>query len=135
LDCQSNKLNLKRTDLPNNCPPNNNQEIIGDLFRLVKNDPPGDDDFLDWIDEFPGRKFSIECKAKSMCLFINGSKHHDDLKKTPRMLVLYKYQAQIKYDKSSGNFFLNNSGHVSWWRSQTVDPKKMVIKLEDFDDK
>ena len=59
-----------REPLPDGCPPDTAEEIVQprDVFRLVRTDPPTEDDFKSQREENPGRTFRgvDECQARGL---------------------------------------------------------------------
>ncbi len=62
-----------REPLPDNCPPDTADEITSPrlVFRLVRNNPPTDDDFQSQQAERPDRVFRdvTECQARGLSVF------------------------------------------------------------------
>ena len=62
-----------REPLPENCPPNEAEEITSPrlVYRLVRNNPPTDDDFRSQRAERPDRIFRdvTECQARGLSVF------------------------------------------------------------------
>ena len=73
----ANKITMTyREPLPEDCPPDEAEEILEPtvVFRLVRNDPPTDDDFRSQRAEKPTRQFSIpECRVRGLSVFKNRS--------------------------------------------------------------
>ena len=65
-----------REALPDNCPPETSDEITSPrlVFRLVRNNPPTDDDFQSQRAEKPTAQFNVsECRARGVSVFTNLS--------------------------------------------------------------
>jgi hypothetical protein len=62
-----------REPLPENCPPDEAEEITSPrlVYRLVRNNPPTDDDFQSQQAERPDRVFRdvTECQARGLSVF------------------------------------------------------------------
>ena len=62
-----------RETLPENCPPDEAEEITSPrlVYRLVRNNPPTDDDFQSQQAERPDRVFRdvTECQARGLSVF------------------------------------------------------------------
>ena len=61
-----------REPLPDDCPPEESEDITEPLivFRLVRNNPPTDDDFKSQRAEKPTRNFGVsECMARGVSVF------------------------------------------------------------------
>lgn len=66
---------LYREPLPDNCPPDTAEEINAHrtVYRLVRNNPPTDDDFQSQRAEQPERIFRdvTECQARGLSVFVS----------------------------------------------------------------
>ena len=64
-----------REPLPENCPPDEAEEIAAPrlVYRLVRSNPPTDDDFQSQQAEKPDRVFQdvTECQARGLSVFAN----------------------------------------------------------------
>ena len=61
-----------REQLPKGCPPDDAIEIaaIREVFRLVRTDPPSDDDFRSQRAEKPNVRFGVdECRARGVSVY------------------------------------------------------------------
>lgn len=66
---------LYREPLPEDCPPDDADEIRSPrvVYRLVRNNPPTNDDFRSQRAELPERIFRdvTECQARGLSVFVN----------------------------------------------------------------
>ena len=104
-----------REPLPDGCPPDTAEEIIQprDVFRLVRTNPPTEDDFKSQRAEKPGHTFPDECKARGLSVY---TKRRD----SERLLKLPKFRGQLicRLRLGSGAGKIQQTGrrsHHTWW--------------------
>jgi hypothetical protein len=106
-----------REPLPEDCPPDNAWEITAHraVYRLVRNNPPTDDDFRSQRAENPHRAFRrvTECQSRGVSVFADqrDAKRQTEI---PRLKGL----AVCQVDLVSGAGRIQKTGrssHYTWW--------------------
>ncbi len=105
-----------REPLPEGCPPDDAEEITAPriMYRLVRNNPPTDDDFRSQRAERPAARFKVsECQTRGVSVFAN---RRDAERQTeiPRLKAL----AVCQVDLSAGAGRIKRTGgssHHTWW--------------------
>ena len=113
---------LYREPLPDDCPPDDAEEINAARFvyRLVRNNPPNDDDFRSQRVEKPTARFNVsECRARGLSVFANR-RVAERLAKKPNLadsaicqVVLTTGAGRIK--RTGGR------SHYTWWPYKDYD--------------
>lgn len=104
-----------REGLPPNCPPSAAQEIRErqDVYRLVRTDPPTDDDFRSQRAEKPSHRFRDECR-------VGGLSVHTDRRDSERARRLPTLQGRLicrlRLDAGAGMLLqTGRPSHHTWW--------------------
>ena len=111
-----------REPLPDGCPPEEAEDISGlrIVFRLVRHDPPANDDFKSQRAENPNRKFRSECHARGLSV-------HDDLKASEKIMKLPtqrgKRICRVRLSSGAGRIqkTFRNPSHYTWWPFSDFD--------------
>ena len=107
-----------REPLPLDCPPDDAVEIAGRrvVYRLVRHNPPVDDDFRSQRAERPDAMFRevTECQARGLSVF-SGSSHA--LRRAKSGKLKGAMLCEVTLDRGSGRIRRtgNRSGHQTWW--------------------
>lgn len=112
-----------REPLPADCPPDDAEDITADMtvFRLVRGNPPTDDDFRSQRVESPNRKFPVdECTTRGLSVFSLEKDAKEKTLKIHRLRDHLIYHVKLttgagKIRKSSG------SSHITWWPFANFD--------------
>ena len=108
---------MYREALPKNCPPPDAQEIESEriVYRLVRNNPPTEDDFRSQRLEHPESNFRniTECQARGLSVFA-------DLEETRSVSERPGFQGamtcQITLASGAGKIILTGrKSHHTWW--------------------
>ena len=106
-----------REPLPDGCPPDTAEEIVQprDVFRLVRTDPPTEDDFKSQREENPGRTFRgvDECQARGLSV-------HTDRRDSENALRLPKFRrwsiCRLQLGLGAGKILqTGRPSHHTWW--------------------
>lgn len=105
-----------REPLPEGCPPDEAEEIVELIvvFRLVRNNPPTDDDFMSQRAEKPNQKFNAsECIARGVSVF-------KDRAAAERMSKARNLRGtmvcQVTLNRGAGRIQRTGSrSHYTWW--------------------
>lgn len=112
-----------REPLPDGCPPEEAEDISGFriVFRLVRHDPPANDDFKSQRAENPNRKFGniSECRLRGLSV-------HDDLKASKEIMKLPTQRGKriCRVRLNSGAGRIQKTGrvaHYTWWPFSDFD--------------
>ena len=113
---------LYRESFPDNCPPDTAAEIDAMCFvyRLVRNNPPTNDDFRSQRAEKPTARFNVsECRARGLSIFADR-RVAERLAKKPNLtgseicqVVLTPGAGRIK--QTGGR------SHYTWWPYKDYD--------------
>ena len=105
-----------RERLPDGCPPDEAEKLsdVRVVFRLVRTDPPTEEDFRSERAELPNNRFGAsECMARGLSVFSNQNAAR-------RLLRARRHRGklicQITLDQSAG-YILKTFGrsHFTWW--------------------
>ena len=105
-----------REPLPEGCPPDEAEEIVAPrtVYRLVRNDPPTDNDFRSQRAEYPTEQFSVsECRVRGVSVYANLR----DVERQTRRPKL-KGMAVCQVDLIAGAGRIKKTGgrsHFTWW--------------------
>ena len=106
-----------REPLPEDCPPDDAWEITGHraVYRLVRNNPPTDDDFRSQRAENPHRVFHrvTECQSRGLSVFAD---QRDAERQTE--ISRLKELAVCRVDLFAGAGRIQKTGgssHYTWW--------------------
>ncbi len=116
--------NLYLEPLPEDCPPEESEYINETriVFRLVRNDPPTDDDFMSQRAQRPNRRFRVsECQARGLSVHsdVNASRA---IQKLPRMRMQGMKVCRVVLDSGAGR--IQKTGghyHYTWWPLANFD--------------
>lgn len=104
-----------RESLPYGRPPEGAEDVSEPraVFRLVRNDPPTDDDFRSQRAENPERPFHDECRARGLSV-------HGDIRDSARTMKLPtqkgKRICRVELDIGAGSVQKTGRGsHQTWW--------------------
>ena len=104
-----------RESLPDGCPPEEAEDVSEPriVFRLVRSDPPTDDDFKSQRAENPKRPFHDECRARGLSV-------HGDARDSARTMKLPaqkgKHICRVELDAGAGSIQKTGRGsHHTWW--------------------
>ena len=110
-----------REELPVNCPPAAAEEIVQrrDVYRLVRTDPPTDDDFRSQRAEKPGHHFRDECRARG--LSVHSDPH--DSEQARRLPTLQgRLICRLHLDAGAGELLqTGRPSHHTWWPLASYD--------------
>jgi len=112
-----------REELPIDCPPHDAEEVAVDMavFRLVRDNPPTDEDFRSQRAEFPNRGFPVdECTTRGLSVFSQEKEAKEKILKIHRLRNHLICHVKLKSGagkirKSSG------SSHITWWPFANFD--------------
>ena len=111
-----------REPLPDDCPPVDAEEIDAPriLYRLVRNNPPTDDDFRSQRAEKPTARFNVsECRARGVSVFTNLS---DAERQTRRRNLRHLTPCLITLTAGAGRIQkTGGSSHYTWWPYKDYD--------------
>ncbi|MDD9810520.1 MAG: hypothetical protein OXU71_02210 [Gammaproteobacteria bacterium] len=105
-----------REELPIDCPPHDAEEVAVDMavFRLVRDNPPTDEDFRSQRAENPKAKFGVsECQARGLSVFavLEDARRICKLQRMRDRLIC---RVQLNIDagkiKQTGK-----KSHYTWW--------------------
>lgn len=107
-----------REPLPDDCPPPDAEELVEPriVYRLVRNNPPGLDDFRSFRALNPDRELRnvTECQMRGVSVFINlkGVDAVRQRRNLRRTLI-----CAVVLDKGAGRILLTNpeTSHCAWW--------------------
>ena len=105
-----------RESLPPDCPPAASEEIIAErnVFRLVRTEPPTDDDFRSQRAEHPQRVFRVsECRARGLSVYAERR----DAEAALRLPALRgRLVCRVWLRKAAGRIQQTGRGsHHTWW--------------------
>ena len=104
-----------RETLPEDCPPDETEEIsaVRDVFRLVRNTPPTEDDFRSQRAEKPQAIFHVsECQACGLSVFADRA-DCERARKLPTLRGRFIYRIQL----ATGAERIQETGrpsHLTW---------------------
>ena len=107
-----------REPLPDECPPDEAEEIDAPrvVYRLVRSNPPTDDDFRSQLAERPDRIFRniTECQARGLSV-------RTDLASAVKLMGLRTMRGrmlyQVRLDNGAGRIMQTGEDpdHTTWW--------------------
>ena len=110
-----------REDLPPNCPPAAAVAISQrrDVYRLVRTDPPTDDDFRSQRAEKPNLHFHDECRARGLSVHTDRS----DSERARRLPTLQgRLICRLRLDAGAGMWQqTGRPSHRTWWPFASYD--------------
>jgi hypothetical protein len=120
-------------DFPKQCPPSDARQDTLEVFRLVSNIPPTEDDFRPNIREFPHQPFrdDVLCYAHGVSVY----KKYEDVLNTREN----KRNKRLRDKKIAVGTITPKDGviketfapsHVTWWL-QTDEPHKTFKEVQD----
>ena len=105
-----------REPLPEGCPPDDAEEITAPrvVYRLVRNNPPTDDDFRSQRAERPASLFNVsECQARGVSVYAN---FHDVERQTRRPKLKGLAVCQVDLITRAGRIKkTGGTSHYTWW--------------------
>ena len=111
-----------RESLPDNCPPDTADEITPPrlVYRLVRNNPPTDDDFRSQRAQKPTAQFNVaECRARGLSMFTDRS---DAEKQTRRRNLRNLIPCLVTLTAGAGRIKkTGGSSHYTWWTYNSYD--------------
>ena len=112
-----------REPLPDDCPPDDAEEITAPrvVYRLVRNNPPTDDDFRSQRAERPDRVFRDvnECQARGMSVFASLSAA-ESLSERGRLQGTAV--CLVNLNPGAGSILLTGRhSHHTWWPLASYD--------------
>lgn len=119
-----------REPLPDDCPPEESEDITEPLivFRLVRNNPPTDDDFKSQRAEKPTQNFGVsECIARGVSVF----KERAAAEKMSKARNLKGTMVcQVELDRGAGRIQRTGSrSHYTWWPLANFDIRSNCVVL------
>ncbi len=113
---------------PENCPPKTAEEAAIQVYRLVNNDPPNEDDFMSWREQHPNDicpKGVSECQACGISVFTSLEDVNRARQKVKRLRN--KKIAVANLTPNLGRILntpSRNTGqsHCTWWLPIGVTP-------------
>ena len=119
----SDETPIYRDELPPGCPPEEAKEITTETicYRLVRNDPPTDEDFRSQRTLEPNRDFGVsECRAKGLSVFMQPRDATGAANRS-RNLRGAKV-AQLTLNTGSGYIKkIGGRSHHTWWPYKAFD--------------
>ena len=112
-----------REQLPDGCPPDDSDIISSrqEVFRLVRNTPPTEDDFTSQRAEYPTRNFHgvSECQARGLSVH---TKLDDSLITLKLPSMRGRSICRVSLDIGSGAIMKTGRGsHHTWWPLASYD--------------
>ena len=107
-----------REPLPHGCPPDDAEEITTPLivYRLVRNNPPSDDDFRSQRYENPTRRYRrvTECQARGLSVRTDLA---DAVALTHLPRMRGRLLCKVQLDSGSGRIMQTGEWphHSTWW--------------------
>ena len=133
------KTIMWKETLPINCPPDNAIELEIEVFRILINENPNDEDFKVYAKMYPDNpRYKDVCKAYALSFYnsLNGAKK-TYLNSKERGNDIGNYIGSYLLIKDHGKHILNNeSGHINTWFYNTwnldvFNPQAVVEINED----
>lgn len=112
-----------REPLPAGCPPETAQEILTEwrAFRLVRDNPPREDDFRSQRWQKPTHRFHgvTECQARGLSIFAQ----RDDAERALRLPSLRgRFLCVVQLEAGAGYIQKTGRGsHYTWWPLAAFD--------------
>ena len=111
-----------REPLPDDCPPVEADEISSPrvVFRLIRNNPPIDDDFRSQRAEKPTAHFYVsECQARGLSVFTDAG---DAENQTRRRNLKFMVVCRVTLATGAGRIMKTGGrSHHTWWPYQDYD--------------
>ncbi len=107
---------------PNQCPPADATDASGKLFRLIKENPATEFDFLSYFERFPSKPNHDECKSRGLSV----CKTVEDLKELQKAVPALRDRVIAEANLATGMGLLKNTpsknctGHCTWWRAHSA---------------
>ena len=114
---------IYREGLPDGCPPPDAEEIVGEkiCYRLVRNDPPTDDDFRSQRTLEPNRDFGVsECRARGLSVFMQPA----DAARAASLSRNLQGAKVARMTLEQGAGYIKKTGsrsHHTWWPYKAFD--------------
>lgn len=103
---------------PEGCPPADAPDASGEVYRLVKSNPPESGDFVSFAEESPAR-FGENCKGCGLSVFTSKRDAEQLLNRVQGLRVLGKFVAIATLDESHGKLKPTptrvRQSHHTWW--------------------
>jgi len=118
---------------PPDCPPNDSIEGAGWYYRITKNNPPANEDFLTHHETGKMKKLPpCERCALSTCQVV------EDAIQTRRLFpMLGSFIARGNLDASCGRIKLTGGvveSHTNWWPHEHVESRRTRFAVQEIDD-
>ena len=110
---------IYREPLPEDCPPETAEEIDSPrvVYRLVRNNPPVDDDFRSQKAENPSKKFEdlSECRARGVSVY-SSRRVAEWWTMRPHFKRQGMLVCQVALDRGAGQIQKTGGrAHYTWW--------------------
>ena len=119
---------------PQDCPPTEARPAVENFFRLVRTDPPGDNDFRSHVENDKRRRYPDMCKASGLSVFTKL----EDIQKLKRRIAALRERkvAKGKADAEDGMVLYTptkeEDSHHTWWLFEGVTvAKNFAVVVED----
>ena len=110
-----------REELPANCPPAAAEQVSQrrDVYRLVRTNPPTDEDFRSQRAGKPHHHFHDECRARG--LSVHADRH--DSERARRLPTLQgRLICRLRLDAGAGDLLqTGRPSHHTWWPLASYD--------------
>ena len=102
---------------PDDCPPQDSEPASGEVYRLVKSNPPTEDDFEDYVNLYPERDFrERECRACGLSVFRDVEDASNLRDRVPAMrghlVARGKLNSELGRMKHTPG---RRQSHFTWW--------------------
>lgn len=114
-------------DWPDDCPPDDAVHAGGDVFRIVSDNPPTEDDLKSYA-ELGIQARGSQCRRRAISVFESFGKARHRLRMSPRLGTAV---ARATLSAEHGKQKLTNaqSGHIAWWCADGVDRSSMFNEV------
>ena len=121
------------SDFPDNCPPGGSASPDGRYYRIVKNDPPTDEDFVSVFRHDRGRAQKLASLGRlSLCETMGLSVYErmeDIVQHAAQSPRLGSFISEVKLVPSSGmiqHTGRDGNSHHTWWLPDEFRPSQLV---------
>lgn len=114
--------------LPPSCPPSySSNGALGQVWRLVKNNPPDENDFLSHA-ALGKHDYTNDPCGFASCSFWQKEEQAREKQKLPKLRD--RKLAELNIPAGSGHWVIKKNGHVDFWRYQGVNILSQVVSVK-----
>ncbi len=111
---------------PHGCPPEDSEPALGDVYRLVENNPPIQQDFLSYQESNPDKDYgNLKCHSVGLSVYRDINDIHRLQRRVPakKEQLISKGALSPEMGKIKSTIFNpNEKSHITWWVPTGIFP-------------